>query len=86
MNPSDYYIMPINIFFQLSGLFIEDAPSITINPSASNVITRIKKLRFFVEPDGLSRPFEFEIIFRINRLRDYNIENQLLLYTQQNLK
>ena len=42
-------------------------PSIT---STTPSVTR--KLRIFLEPENLSRPFEFEIVFTIFRNRTYN--------------
>ena len=69
INPSSKFTMPIKIFFKLTSgstdriLFPSTTP---ISP----FVTR--KLRIFAEPENLSRPFEFEIIFKIYRNRTYN--------------
>ena len=62
--------MPIKIFFMLSG-GTNQTITFPSNVSTSPYVTR--KLRIFVEPESLSRPFEFEIIFKIYRNRTYNM-------------
>lgn len=65
MNPSSKIILPIRIFFKLSndGANKVSFPS---NLNTSPYVTR--KLRLFLETDDNSKwPFEFEIVFKINR-------------------
>ena len=63
------FTLPIKIFFKLSGSSA-DTIIFPSNTSTSPFVTR--KLRIFLEPENLSRPFEFEIIFKIYRNRTYN--------------
>ena len=74
LSAQEKFIMPIKIFFQLRGESIDDEEFVNISSTTTSSISRIKKLRFFVEPDNLSRPFEFEIVFRIYRNRTFNIK------------
>lgn len=69
VNPNTKFTLPIKIFFKLiSGS--TDTVTFASNLSTSPSVTR--KLRVFLEPENLSRPFEFEIIFKIYRNRTYN--------------
>ena len=70
VEPSTKFTMPIKIFFMLSG-GTNQTITFPSNVSTSPYVTR--KLRIFVEPESLSRPFEFEIIFKIYRNRTYNM-------------
>ena len=69
LNPSTKFTLPIKIFFKLSG-GNNDNVTFASNISTSPSVTR--KLRIFLEPENLSRPFEFEIVFKIYRNRTYN--------------
>jgi len=69
INANSKFTLPIKIFFKLAS---GTADTVTF---ASNISTSpyvIRKLRIFLEPENLSRPFEFEIIFKIFRNRTYN--------------
>ena len=75
---STTFILPIKIFFKLSsgvGTTMGSSQAITFpsNISTSPFVTR--KLRIFVEPENLSRPFECEIVFKIYRNRTYNVRS-----------
>jgi hypothetical protein len=72
IEPQETFIVPIKIFFQLIGDMVGDVDTLSFNSTISTSISRIKKIRFFVEPANLSRAIEFEIIFRIYRNRTYN--------------
>ena len=69
INKATKFTLPIKIFFKLSA---GSSPSVTFpsNISTSPFVTR--KLRIFMEPENLSRPFEFEIIFKIFRNKTVN--------------
>lgn len=64
------FTLPIKIFFKLSS-GSTDTVTFPSNISTSPYVTR--KLRIFIEPENLSRPFEFEIVFKIYRNRTYNM-------------
>ena len=69
IEPSTKFQLPIKIFFKMtsgSGNTMV-LPSIT---STSPSVTR--KLKIFLEPENLSRPFEFEMVFTILRNRTFN--------------
>lgn len=74
INPSGKFTLPIKIFYKLSG---GTSQSITFpsNTSVSPFVNR--KLRIFLEPENLSRPFEFEINFKIFRNRTYNMRSNI---------
>jgi len=78
INPSGKFILPIKIFFKLTGDNVEkiEFPS---NVSTSPYVTR--KLRIFLEPENLTRPFEFEIIFKIFRNRTYNLRTSSQVFS-----
>jgi len=62
--------IPINIYFQLStGATGGNTVMIPQNATTSTMVTR--KLRLFLEVEDSSRPFEFEIVFKIYRNRTY---------------
>ena len=69
---SSKFTLPIKIFFKLSG-GTNSTVTFASNISQSPSVTR--KLRIFLEPENLSRPFEFEIIFKIYRNNTYSIRN-----------
>jgi hypothetical protein len=73
IEPQQSFIVPIKIFFQLCKDFVDETTTFSIDSNESNSISKIKKLRFFIEPTNLSRAFEFEIVFRIYRNRTYNV-------------
>lgn len=70
INPDSSFKIPINIYFQMSG---GTGGVFTIPSNTSTSISVQKKLRFFLEPVNISKPFEFEIVFRIYRNRTYNL-------------
>ena len=72
LDPRTKINLPIKIFFKLDGT---DNAQIAFpsNLSTSPFVTR--KLRIFLEPENLSRPFEFEIVFKIYRNRTYNMRS-----------
>lgn len=70
VNPGQKIILPIKIFFKLTS-GSTDTVEFPSNLSTSPYVT--KKLRVFLEPENLSRPFEFEIVFKIYRNRTYNV-------------
>lgn len=72
INASSKFILPIKIFFKLSS-GTSDTVTFSSNISTSPYV--IRKLRIFLEPENLSRPFEFEIVFKIFRNRTYNTRN-----------
>ena len=72
INPSTKFTLPIKIFFKLSS-GSTDTVTFPSNISSSPSVNR--KLRFFLEPENLSRPFEFEIIFKIYKNRTYNVRS-----------
>ncbi len=78
VNAQEKIIIPIKIYFQLSRYFIEDVEDVTISSLETSSISRIKKLRFFIEPVSMNRSFEFEVIFRIYRQRTYNIKTTVV--------
>ena len=69
VDPSTKFQLPIKMFFKMTSGSGDTMvlPSIT---STTPSVTR--KLRIFLEPENLSRPFEFEIVFTIFRNRTYN--------------
>lgn len=69
INPNTKFTLPIKIFFKLTS-GSTDTVTFPSNTSTSPSVTR--KVRIFLEPENLSRPFEFEIIFKIYRNRTYN--------------
>ena len=69
INPNTKFTLPIKIFFKLTS-GSTDTVTFQSNTSTSPSVTR--KVRIFLEPENLSRPFEFEIIFKIYRNRTYN--------------
>ena len=72
INPNTKFTLPIKIFFKLSGV-TADTIIFPSTMSTSPYVT--KKLRIFVEPENLNRPFEFEVIFKISRNRTYNMRS-----------
>jgi len=64
INANSKFILPIKIFFKLSG-GTNDSITFPTNLSTSPYV--IRKLRIFIESESLTRPFEFEIIFKIFR-------------------
>jgi hypothetical protein len=76
--PSTNFILPIKIFFKLSGgtgTQIGSAQAITFPSTISTSPYVTRKLRIFIEPENLSRPFECEIVFKIYRNRTYNVRS-----------
>ena len=69
INAGAKFTLPIKIFFKLDST-LSDTVTFASNTSTSPSVTR--KLRIFVEPEYLTRPFEFEIVFTIYRNRTYN--------------
>lgn len=69
INQSTKFTIPIKIFFKLSGGTSESI-SFRTNISTSPFVTR--KIRMFIEPENLNRPFEFEVIFKIFRNKTAN--------------
>lgn len=69
INPNTKFTIPLKVFFKLKG-GSDTSVQFLSNTSTSPFITR--KMRFFLEPENLSRAFEFEIIFKIYRNRTYN--------------
>lgn len=78
INPGNKFTLPIKIFFKLSG-GTDSYVTFPSNTSTSPSVTR--KLRIFLEPENLSRPFEFEIVFKIYRNRTYNMRNTIDIIT-----
>jgi hypothetical protein len=76
INSNTKFTLPINIMFKLSG-GTNSSVSFPSNLSVSPFVTR--KIRIFIEPENLSRPFEFEIVFKIFRNRTYS--NRILKNT-----
>lgn len=72
VNASGKFILPIKIFFKLTS-GTDATYVIPSNTSTSPYV--IRKLRIFLEPENLSRPFEFEIVFKIFRNRTYNMRS-----------
>jgi hypothetical protein len=72
INANEKFTLPIKIFFRLSSGSTETI-AFPANTSMSPSVTR--KLRIFVEPENLSRPYEFEIVFKISRNRTYNVKS-----------
>lgn len=70
IDPDTAFKIPINIYYQMSG---GTGGTFTIPSNTSNTIAVQKKLRVFLEPVNLGRPFEFELVFKIYRNRTYNI-------------
>lgn len=72
INPASKFTLPIKIFFKLTSGSTDNVvfPS---NIATSPVVNR--KLRLFLEPENLNRPFEFEIVFKIFRNRTYNVRS-----------
>jgi len=70
VNPATKFTLPIKMFFKLTG-GTADTVTFPSNISTSPFVTR--RLRVFTEPENLSRPFEFEIVFKIFRNRTYNM-------------
>jgi len=68
INASTKFTLPIKIFFKLSG-GTNDKVTFPSTLSTSTPVTR--KLRIFLEPENLSRPFEFEVNFQIFRNKTY---------------
>lgn len=64
INSSNKFILPIKILFKLSG-GTSNVVSFPSNLATSPYV--IRKVRIFIETENLSRPFEFEIIFKIFR-------------------
>lgn len=69
INASSKFILPIKIFFKLTS---GSADTFTLASNTSTSPYVVRKLRIFLEPENLSRPFEFEIVFKIFRNRTYN--------------
>ena len=67
-------ITSIKIFYKLSG-GTNQSMTFPSNTATSPYVNR--KLRIFVEPENLSRPFEFEINFKIFRNRTYNMRTNI---------
>jgi hypothetical protein len=72
IEPDSKFTLPIKIFFKLSGGTSE---SVTYPSTLSSSPYVTRRLRIFVEPENLSRAFEFELIFKIFRNRTYVIRN-----------
>ena len=70
INASAKFTLPIKLFFKLTS-GTDDFITFPSNTSTSPFV--IRKLRIFLEPENLSRPFEFEIIFKIYRNKTYNM-------------
>lgn len=78
INPSSKFILPIKIFFKLTGDNV-DSIEFPSNASTSPYVTR--KLRVFLEPENLNRPFEFEVKFKIFRNRTYNLRTSSQVFS-----
>lgn len=65
-------IVPINIYFQLSGGSVDSVPTVTVPTNITTSVSQIKKFRIFLEPNNMSRAFEFEIVFKVHRNRTYS--------------
>lgn len=74
ISPKSKFIIPIKIFFKLASGGDETITFLS-NTSTSPYVT--KKLRMFIEPDNLSRAFEFEIIFKIYRNSTANLRSNI---------
>jgi hypothetical protein len=70
INANTKFTLPIKIFFKLTS-GTDDFITFPSNMSTSPFVVR--KLKFFLEPENLSRPFEFEIVFKIYRNKTYNM-------------
>lgn len=77
MVAQEKIILPIKIFFQISRYSIDDEDTVTIPSTTTTSISRVKKLKFFIEPANLNRSFEFEVVFRVYRNRTYNIKTNI---------
>ena len=78
INANTKFTIPIKIFFKLSS----GAANNVIFPSnTSTSPTIIRKMRIFLEPENLSRAFEFEVVFKIYRNRTYNTRTNTDLIT-----
>jgi len=69
INSNTKFVLPIKIFFKLSG-GTNSTVTFPSNLSTSPSVTR--KVRIFIEPENLSRPFEFEIAFKVYRNKTYS--------------
>jgi len=74
INSNNKFILPIKIFFKLSG-GTNETVTFPTNLSTSPSVTR--KLRIFVESESLSRPFEFEIIFNVFRNKTSSLRSSV---------
>jgi hypothetical protein len=70
IDASNQFVLPIKIFFKMISGSTETV-SFPSNVSISPYVTR--KVRIFLEPEDLNRPFEFELVFKIYRNRTYNM-------------
>ena len=78
IEPASKFILPIKIFFKLTG----DTNAQVVLPSNMSTSPSVtKKLRVFLEPENLSRPFEFEIIFKVFRNRTYNVRTSSQVFS-----
>ncbi len=78
VEPNSKFTLPLKIFFKLSGGTSE---TISFPSTLSLSPYVIRKLRIFLEPENLSRPFEFELIFKIFRNRTYVLRSRGQLIT-----
>jgi hypothetical protein len=58
----------MNIYYKLNGNLSQN--DLFTVPISGTPNTRYRKVKFFIEPDTLSRPFEFEIRFKIKQYRE----------------
>lgn len=72
LAPSESLTLPINIYFKFQGTgttYTNDFTSTTI----TNLPTRTKKLKVFIEPTNSNRPFEFTIVFKLRPYKKVNV-------------
>jgi len=65
-NTNDNVIL--NIYYKLDGSLSDD--SIFVVDSAVDPIVLNRNIKFFIEPETLTKPFEFDIMFKLKQFRD----------------
>lgn len=82
IGPRNKFTIPIKIFFKLASN-VDETITFPSNTSTSPYVT--KKIRMFIEPDNLARPFEFEIIFKIYRNSTANLRSNINIISSSDI-
>lgn len=70
VNKIEPFRVDVAMYFKFD---ISDTDYYQVPSDGSNRTVHTKKLKCFLEPENLSRPFEFELRFKLNRYKNYTV-------------